>query len=61
MAAQEISFAGTIDEFRRHCLLHGLDEIGLTMQRDQEIAQFEAHRSATFPWLDGPGYANTLL
>ncbi len=34
-----------IDEFRRHCLLHGLDEIGLTLQHESEIAAYE-HRRA---------------
>jgi 3-isopropylmalate/(R)-2-methylmalate dehydratase small subunit len=33
-----------IDAFRRHCLLHGLDDIGLTMQHAPEIATFEANR-----------------
>jgi 3-isopropylmalate/(R)-2-methylmalate dehydratase small subunit len=30
-----------IDDFRRHCLLHGLDEIGLTLQHEAEIAAYE--------------------
>ena len=34
------SFA--VDEFARHCLLHGLDDIGLTLQHEQEIAAYEA-------------------
>ncbi len=33
-----------IDEFRRGCLLQGLDDIGLTMQRDDDIAAFERRR-----------------
>ena len=30
-----------IDAFRRHCLLHGLDDIGLTLEREAEIAAYE--------------------
>jgi 3-isopropylmalate/(R)-2-methylmalate dehydratase small subunit len=34
-----------MDEFSRHCLLHGLDDIGLTLQYQEEIARYEArHR-----------------
>lgn len=35
-----------IDEFVRHCLLNGLDDIGLTMQHEQEIAAYEARHPA---------------
>jgi len=31
-----------IDEFRRHCLLNGLDDIGLTLQHEEKITTFEA-------------------
>jgi 3-isopropylmalate/(R)-2-methylmalate dehydratase small subunit len=31
-----------IDEFIRHCLLHGLDDVGLTLQHEAEIAAYEA-------------------
>ena len=34
-----------IDEFRRHCLLEGLDEIGLTLQHESEIADYETRRT----------------
>lgn len=44
-------FAFTLDPFRRHCLLNGLDEVGLTMARDEAIGSFEAQRSAGQPWL----------
>ena len=30
-----------IDEFRRYCLLHGLDDIGLTLQNEDKITQYE--------------------
>jgi len=45
-----------VEEFRRHCLLNGLDDIGLTMQLEDKIAQFEAKMSEETPWLDGRGY-----
>jgi len=37
-------FAATfaMDEFSRHCLLNGLDDIGLTLQHEVEIASYEA-------------------
>ncbi|CAK4030806.1 3-isopropylmalate dehydratase [Lecanosticta acicola] len=44
------------DEFRRHCLLHGLDDIGLTMQDNEKITKFEKRRTEETPWLDGSGY-----
>ncbi len=40
-----------IEPFRKHCLLHGLDDIGLTLQHADEIAEFEAKRLAEQPWL----------
>jgi len=45
-----------IDSFRKYCLVNGLDDIGLTMQKEDKIVAFEKFRSAKFPWLDGPGY-----
>lgn len=42
--------------FTRHCLLNGLDDIALTMQKENYIASFEAKRSQATPWLDGFGY-----
>src|SRR2546430_17499868 len=40
----ELGFSATftIDDFTRHCLLEGLDDIGLTMQHEREIAAYEA-------------------
>ena len=35
-----------IDEFVRHCLLNGLDDIGLTLQHEKEIAEYEAQHPA---------------
>jgi len=40
------SAAFTMDEFSRHCLLHGLDDIGLTLQREAEIAAYEIKHPA---------------
>ncbi|MGZ4832475.1 MAG: 3-isopropylmalate dehydratase small subunit [Terriglobales bacterium] len=39
---QGFSAAFAIDDFRRHCLLEGLDEIGLTLQHEAEITAYEA-------------------
>ncbi|KAI0034068.1 aconitase [Vararia minispora EC-137] len=44
------------DPFRRHCLLNGLDDIALTLQKESAIEEFEQRRSAVWPWLDGFGY-----
>ncbi|MEM1385487.1 MAG: 3-isopropylmalate dehydratase small subunit [Pseudomonadota bacterium] len=49
------SVAFEIDPFRKHCLLNGLDDIGLTMQRSPEIEAYEARRRAATPWLDTSG------
>ncbi len=42
-----------IDAFRKHCLLNGLDDIGLTLRHADEIRAFEARRRAEQPWLFG--------
>ena len=42
-----------IDPFRKHCLLNGLDEIGLTLRHADKIRAFEAKRRETQPWLFG--------
>jgi 3-isopropylmalate/(R)-2-methylmalate dehydratase small subunit len=39
-----------VDAFRKHCLLNGLDEIGLTLRQADKIRVFEARRKAQFPW-----------
>ncbi|WP_028450701.1 MULTISPECIES: 3-isopropylmalate dehydratase small subunit [Chitinibacter] len=44
-------FSFEITEHRKHCLLNGLDEIGLTLAHRDEIAAFEARRKAEQPWL----------
>ena len=40
-----------IDPFRKKCLLEGLDDIGLTMQKSNEIENFESKMSSERPWL----------
>ncbi len=49
-------FSFETPEFTRHCLLNGLDDIALTLQKDAKIAEFERKRSSETPWLDGFGY-----
>lgn len=41
----------TVDPFRRSCLLQGLDDIGITLQREDAISQFEEKHKAAQPWL----------
>lgn len=45
-----------VEEFRKHCLVNGLDDIGLTMEMEDQIKRFEVNRTALTPWLDGSGY-----
>ena len=42
-----------IDGFRKHCLLNGLDDIGLTLQHAADISAYETKRKAEAPWLFG--------
>lgn len=44
-------FPFEVDAFRKHCLLNGLDEIGLTLQHADKIKQFEQKRREAQPWL----------
>ncbi len=44
-------FRFDIDPFRKHCLLHGLDEIGLTLHHADEIKAFEEKHKTERPWL----------
>jgi 3-isopropylmalate/(R)-2-methylmalate dehydratase small subunit len=39
-----------IDPFRKHCLLNGLDNIGLTLEKERSINDFEAKAAAARPW-----------
>ena len=47
------SFSFDVDAFRKHCLVNGLDKIGLTLEKEDKINEFEKIRSEKFPWLDG--------
>lgn len=44
-------FAFSIDPFRRHCLLNGLDDIGLTMEKASAIQTFETTMATARPWV----------
>jgi 3-isopropylmalate/(R)-2-methylmalate dehydratase small subunit len=46
-----VVFGFEVDPFRKHCLLGGLDDIGLTLAHADEIRAFEAKRLAEQPWL----------
>ncbi|MFZ6753461.1 3-isopropylmalate dehydratase small subunit [Undibacterium sp. Dicai25W] len=50
-----VSYPFQIDEFRKYCLLNGLDEIGLTLRQSDKIRAFEERHIAAQPWL-----ANTI-
>ncbi|MFZ9180556.1 MAG: 3-isopropylmalate dehydratase small subunit [Rickettsiales bacterium] len=40
-----------IDAFKKHCLIEGLDDIGLTLQKNDKIASFEENNRKITPWL----------
>ena len=48
---QESTFSFSIDAFRKDFLLHGLDSIGLTLQREKDIEHYVARRKQEVPWL----------
>ncbi|MFN3700350.1 MAG: 3-isopropylmalate dehydratase small subunit [Alphaproteobacteria bacterium] len=47
----KFTFSFEIDPFRKHCLIGGLDDIGLTLQKSGSIASYEKTRKAEKPWL----------
>jgi len=57
LAAQTITTPGgevisfDVDAFRKHCLLNGLDDIGLTLQHVDDIRAYEERRKQQAPWL----------
>jgi 3-isopropylmalate/(R)-2-methylmalate dehydratase small subunit len=57
LAAQTVTtpagaaFGFEVDAFRKHCLLNGLDDIGLTLQHVDEIRAYEVRRRKESPWL----------
>jgi 3-isopropylmalate/(R)-2-methylmalate dehydratase small subunit len=48
-SGEEIPFE--VDAFRKHCLLNGLDDIGLTLQDSADIKDYESKRAQQAPWL----------
>jgi 3-isopropylmalate/(R)-2-methylmalate dehydratase small subunit len=46
-----LAYAFDVEPFRKHCLINGLDDIGLTLQHADAIRAFEAKRLAEQPWL----------
>jgi 3-isopropylmalate/(R)-2-methylmalate dehydratase small subunit len=48
---EAISASFSVDAFRKHCLINGFDDIGLTLQHATEIKIFEANRLSAQPWL----------
>lgn len=53
---QEIKGAGdtikfNVDPFRKQCLLQGLDDVGLTLQREDKIKSFEEQYTQSMPWM----------
>ncbi len=44
-------FAFDVDPFRKHCLMNGLDEVGITLQSDATIGNYESKRTAAMPWI----------
>ena len=49
-ATDGTEFKFEVDEFKKHCLMNGLDDIGLTMQKVKSIDSFEAEYAAKTPW-----------
>jgi len=45
------TFSFEVDPFRKHCLLNGLDDIALTLEKAESIAGFEEGRRQSMPWL----------
>ena len=50
-----VEYIFEVDDFRKHCLLHGLDDIGLTLRDEDAIRGFEARHRAAQPWLFDAG------
>src|SRR5690606_16943117 len=53
VVAPGCDYAFEVDDFRRHCLLNGLDDIGLTLQDATAIKAYEARRQQEAPWVFG--------
>ncbi len=46
-----VHFSFTVDPFRRHCMLNGLDDIGLTQQKAADIESYEERQRNQQPWI----------
>lgn len=46
-----VAFSFEVDPFRKHCLLNGLDDIGLTMEKAPAIQTFETQMAQARPWV----------
>jgi 3-isopropylmalate/(R)-2-methylmalate dehydratase small subunit len=51
ISEDESSIKFEIDLFRKKCLLEGLDDIALTLQKKEKISQFEENIKTTHPWM----------
>jgi 3-isopropylmalate/(R)-2-methylmalate dehydratase small subunit len=51
--AQGASIGFDVDAFRKHCLVEGLDDIGLTLKDAEKIKQYETQRAQVHPWVFG--------
>ena len=45
------AYAFEVDAFKKHCLMNGLDDIGLTMEKAAAIDSFEAGGAQSRPWV----------
>jgi 3-isopropylmalate/(R)-2-methylmalate dehydratase small subunit len=50
-SSEGVEFSFEIDEFKKHCLLNGLDDIGLTMEKASSIDEFEEKYQKKMPWV----------
>ncbi len=50
-SSEGVEFSFEIDEFKKHCLLNGLDDIGLTMEKVSIIDEFEENYQKKMPWV----------
>lgn len=45
------TFGFEVDSFKKHCLMNGLDDIGLTLEKMDNVAQFETQMASSRPWV----------
>lgn len=50
-ATDGTAFSFEVDAFKKHCLINGLDDIGLTLQKADDIEKFETEYAKSAPWL----------